>query len=144
MKFTVSVSGISHSIQRIKDFALTPYGLKGRNVNCLFHLYRNRDGITLVNLAKACEEDKAAISRNVSDLRKMGYVTATSESGKNYRAKIRLTEAGLKAAEHLDRQITSAVENGGKSMTEEEREVFYRCLVRINSDLQEYCEQIEK
>jgi hypothetical protein len=35
MKFTVSVSGISHSIQRIKDFALTPYGLKGRNVNCL-------------------------------------------------------------------------------------------------------------
>jgi hypothetical protein len=29
-------------------------------------------------------------------------------------------------------------------MTEEEREVFYRCLVRINSDLQEYCEQIEK
>ncbi len=142
--FTTSIAGIAHSIQQIKNLALEPYGLKGRIVNCLFHLYRYDDGITLLELAKLCREDKAAISRCVSDLRKMGYVTATSESGKNYRAKIRLTAEGMRAAAHLDRCITEAVESGGAAMTEEERAVFYRCLQNINRDLAGYLEKISK
>lgn len=142
--FTTSITGISHSIQQIKNIALNPYGLKGRNVNCLFHLYRYHEGITLLELAKICGQDKAAISRCVSDLRKMGYVTATSESGKNYRAQIRLTDKGIKAAAHLDSCITEAVESGGTAMTEEERETFYRCLQNIDRDLEKYLDQISK
>jgi DNA-binding MarR family transcriptional regulator len=138
MMLTTMIAGITHSIQQIKNIALKPYGLKGRNVNCLFHLYRYGEGITLLELAKICGEDKAAISRCVSDLRRMGYVTATSESGKNYRAQIRLTETGTRAAAHLDRCITEAVEAGGAELNEEERVVFYRCLQRIDRDLAGY------
>ena len=82
MMLTTRIAGITHSIQQIKNIALKPYGLKGRTVNCLFHLYRCGGGITLLELAKLCGEDKAAISRCVTDLRKMGYVTAISENGK--------------------------------------------------------------
>lgn len=144
MIFTASVTGIAYSIQQIKNIALKPYGLKGRNVNCLFHLYRYGGGITLLELAKLCGEDKAAVSRSISDLRKMNYVTATSESGKNYRAKIRLTEDGARAAAHLDRCITEAVTSGGISMNEEERENFYRCLKNIDRDLEKYMKKISK
>ena len=142
MMLTTRIAGITHSIQQIKNIALKPYGLKGRTVNCLFHLYRCGGGITLLELAKLCGEDKAAISRCVTDLRKMGYVTAISENGKNYRAQIRLTEEGGRAAAHLDRCIREAVKAGGAALEEEEREAFYQCLQCIDRDLAAYLEKI--
>ena len=120
-------------IQRIKSAEMTEFGLKGTHVACLFYLSHDPEGLTSAQLCALCAEDKASISRTVADLRAKGYL---EQSGpKNYRAPLRLTEAGLDIARQMDPLIESWVTVGGEGLTDEERETFYRSLSHIASNL---------
>ncbi|MBR5022265.1 MAG: hypothetical protein IKY18_03575, partial [Oscillospiraceae bacterium] len=69
-------------------------------------------------------------------LEKKGLVRKEAIGGNLYRAKLLLTEEGKQAAEHVQQRAAVAVELAGSGMSEEEREVFYRCLELITSNLQ--------
>ena len=72
----------------------------------------------------------------VAILEKKGLVRKEAIGGNLYRAKLLLTEEGKQAAEHVQQRAAVAVELAGSGMSEEEREVFYRCLELITSNLQ--------
>ncbi len=135
-RFDAFVSGITSCykyIQRIKSLEMTEFGLKGTHVMCLYYLRQNPAGLTASQLCGLCAEDKAAISRTVSELRSRGYITTLSE--KAYRAMLTLTNAGQEVARKFDRLIESWVSAGGDGLTDEERSDFYKSLSTIAENL---------
>ena len=135
-RFDAFVSGITACykyIQRIKSMEMTEFGLKGTHVMCLYYLRQNPAGLTASQLCGLCAEDKAAISRTVSELRSRGYITSLSE--KAYRAMLTLTAAGQEVARKFDRLIEGWVTAGGDGLTDEERSDFYKTLATIAENL---------
>ena len=135
-RFDAFVSGITACykyIQRIKSMEMTEFGLKGTHVMCLYYLRRNPAGLTAAQLCGLCAEDKAAISRTVSELRSRGYITTLSE--KAYRAMLTLTSAGQELARKFDQLIELWVTAGGDGLTDEERTDFYKALSSIAENL---------
>ena len=135
-RFDAFVSGITSCykyIQRIKSMEMTEFGLKGTHVMCLYYLRQNPAGLTASQLCGLCAEDKAAISRTVSELKSRGYITTLSE--KAYRAMLTLTAAGQEVARKFDRLIEGWVTAGGDGLTDEERSDFYKSLATIAENL---------
>lgn len=135
-RFDAFVSGITACykyIQRIKSMEMTEFGLKGTHVMCLYYLRQNPAGLTAAQLCGLCAEDKAAISRTVSDLRSRGYITSLSE--KAYRAMLTLTAAGQELARKFDHLIELWVAIGGDGLSDTERSYFYRSLSSITENL---------
>ena len=135
-RFDAFVSGITSCykyIQRIKSMEMTEFGLKGTHVMCMYYLRQNPGGLTASQLCGLCAEDKAAISRTVSELKSRGYITTLSE--KAYRAMLTLTAAGQEIARKFDQLIESWVTIGGDGLSDEERTDFYRSLSAIAENL---------
>ena len=135
-RFDAFVSGITSCykyIQRIKSMEMTEFGLKGTHVMCLYYLRQNPAVLTASQLCGLCAEDKAAISRTVSELKSRGYITTLSQ--KAYRAMLTLTAAGQEVARKFDQLIESWVTAGGDGLTEEERSDFYKSLSSIAENL---------
>ena len=126
-------------IQRIKNAEMTEFGLKGTHVACLFYLSHHPDGLTSAQLCALCAEDKATISRTVSDLRGRGYIQQGGE--KNYRAPLFLTLAGMEVARQMEPLIESWVTVGGEGLTQQQRESFYDTLALISANLKAKLEQ---
>ena len=135
-RFDAFVSGITACykyIQRIKSMEMTEFGLKGTHVMCLYYLRRNPAGLPAAQLCGLCAEDKAAISRTVSEPRRRGYITTLSE--KAYRAMLTLTAAGQELARKFDQLIEGWGTAGGDGLTDEERVDFYKSLSAIAENL---------
>ena len=144
-RFDAFVSGITSCykyIQRIKSMEMTEFGLKGNHVMCLYYLRQNPAGLTASQLCGLCAEDKAAISRTVSELRSKGYITTLSE--KAYRAMLTLTAAGQEVARKFDKLIEGWVTAGGDGLTDEERTDFYKSLATIAENLRGRIEAEQK
>lgn len=132
-EFLTGITVCYKYIQRIKNAEMTEFGLKGTHVACLFYLHHNPDGLTATQLCSLCAEDKAGISRTVSDLRERGYIE--QGGAKHYRAPLRLSEAGHAIAQQMDPLIKSWVSVGGQGMSIEQRESFYQSLSLISENL---------
>ena len=144
-RFDAFVSGITSCykyIQRIKSMEMTEFGLKGTHVMCLYYLRQNPAGLTASQLCGLCAEDKAAISRTVSELRSQGYITSLSQ--KAYRAMLTLTSAGQEIARKFDRLIEGWVRTGGDGLSDEERSDFYKALSTIADNLRSRIETESK
>ena len=116
---------------------MTEFGLKGTHVMCLFFLHHNPEGLTAAQLCQLCAEDKAAVSRTVSELQKEEYI-ASGE--KKYRALLRLTEKGEETAKRVDSLIEQWVGFGGAGLSDEDRAAFYRALELISNNLKRSAE----
>lgn len=137
-RFQDFLSGITvcyKYIQRIKNAEMTEFGLKGIHVSCMFYLHNNPEGLTSAQLCSLCCEDKATISRVVTDLRARGYIPPAE--GKNYRKPLHLTASGEEIAQQMIPVIESWVSLGGDGLTEEQREIFYQSLAHISGNLRE-------
>ena len=135
-RFDAFVSGITSCykfIQRIKSMEMTEFGLRGTHVMCLYYLHQYPTGLTASQLCGLCTEDKAAISRTVSELKNRGYVTSLSQ--KAYRAMLTLTTAGQEVARKFDQLIEGWVSTGGDGLSDEEWFDFYKTLSTITDNL---------
>lgn len=137
--FTMTITQIYRSLQRIKNREMTEVNLKGVHVMCLHTLNHNPGGMTLTALSQACEEDKAAMSRTIAELTRRGLVTTSSEA--KYRAPIVLTDTGRETAAKVDEMIDEAVDAGGSGLTDAERAEFYRMLTLISNNLIKYLKE---
>lgn len=132
-RFSLAISEISHCWRKLAAEELTKYGLKGPHATYLTAMYKYPEGITVPQLCEVCRKDKSDASRLISILEEKGLVTKQVVGGSLYRGKLRLTEEGKLAAEHVCGRASRAVEVAGKDLTEEERETFYKSLDSIIS-----------
>lgn len=134
--FVTTIARINRNLQRIKNQEMTEFQLKGIHVMCIFKLHHNPCGLTLTELAAQCCEDKAAISRTISELTGRGLITCEQE--KKYRAPLLLTGEGRKIAQQIDLMVCNAVSSVGDDLTDEERSIFYKALTNISENLEAY------
>lgn len=137
--FTGSILELNRYLQKLKEIETKPYGLRANHVMCLYYLGRNPNGLTATELTDVCREDKAAISRSLSQLMEKGLVSGNfPEHKRSYRTKLYLTEQGWEMVRNIDRRIDAALTNGSEGLTQEQRETFYAAMEIIIRNLSRY------
>ena len=134
-RFSFAISGIYRSIQKIERDEMERYGLKGGYAQYLVAMARHPQGLTSTQLCEICDLDKAAVSRSIGEMEERGLRERLAVNNA-YRAKLRLTEKGLAAADYVSRRAQQAVAVAGSGLSEEERGVLYRALESIAAHLQ--------
>ncbi len=137
MKFAASISNIHKNIQKLERMEMERFGLKGPHGQCLLAVASHPEGITASQLCQYCEKDKAAISRSLAELEKLGLV----ERGTGYRALLRLTPQGQKTAEQISITVKTAMEYASVDMEPDQRLAFYETLNQIAENLESVCEK---
>lgn len=133
--FTLALSEITSSWNKIAADELKAFGLKGGYIVYLIALYKSTEGLTSANLSEMCNRDKAEVSRAVALMEEKEIVERHNVTVNGYRAKVTLTEKGREITKALRERIKLAVEKGGEGLTEEAREGFYTSLDRISENL---------
>lgn len=140
-KFSSTISEISRYWHKLAGDEMEKFGLKGPHAVYFTTMYQYPDGITAVKLAEVSSRDKADVSRAVAQFEKLGFVEKVAINKNNYRAPLKLTEAGRKLAECINGKANAAVEMGGKGLSEENRAIFYQSLGLICSNLRTLAEE---
>lgn len=138
-RFSLAISEIDRCWHKLATDEMAKYGLNSPHAVYLNTLYEYNEGITAAKLGELCCKNKADVSRMVSILEKKGLVKKESVGGSLYRAKLLLTQEGRNAAQQVRKQAALVVELAGTGMTDQEREIFYRCLEKITGNLQTLC-----
>jgi len=134
--FTSLITNINRTIQKIKSVEMEKLGLKGKQVQIIFHLYNKIDGLSITKLSMFCDEDKAAVSRVVKELEGQGYVFVENGGKQKYRNPIKLTESGKEIGKYVVEQIEQLLEMAGEGIQENDRKILYDNLSKINLNLQ--------
>jgi len=137
--FSGAISSMYRDIQRIERTEMAKFGLKGPHAQCLLTMSHYPEGLTATQLCEACEKDKAAVSRILTELEQGGMILRTRRNGTLYRASLTLTEQGKKAAETVKERARLAVEQAGIGLDDAQREIFYRVLALIAGNLHAIC-----
>ena len=135
-RFSLAISEIDRCWHKLAAEEMAKYELNSPHAVYLTTLYDFPDGITAAKLGELCGKNKSDVSRMISIMEKKGLVRKVAVGENFYRAKLLLTDEGRQAAEHVQRRAALAVELAGSGMTEADREVFYRCLESITTNLQ--------
>ena len=136
--FTGYISAINRYIQKIERDEMEKYGLKGSYAQYLVAMDNHADGLSAAELCDICDRDKAAVSRIISEMESRGLVI---RSDSLYRAKLRLSEEGRKAAAFVRDRAKTAVEMAGKGLNDNDRQSFYAALGLISNNLQRICRE---
>ena len=139
-QLTLGVSRIYKNIQKIKKQSMESFGLKSTHVMCLHYLSLYPDGLSATELCRKCEENKAGISRILTDLEHRSLIQyLPSSGGKKYRSRAVLTEEGQAQSLLINQRILQAVEAASQGISDSQRAVFYRVLLQIGENLEEFC-----
>lgn len=140
-RFTVSILRLNKLVQRIKIYEIKKFGLKSIHVMCLYYLNCHPEGLTASELVKLTLEDKAAISRALATMREEGYAEYDSAT---HNADVHLTPKGKQLAEYIVGRAAAAVSAGSADFSAEQREFFYKSLVTISDNLEQYYNELSK
>ena len=141
--FTVLMANINRSIRKIKTEEMAEFHLKSPHVSCLYYLYK-KDTLTAKELCDICEEDKANVSRALDYLQTNGYLVRQNEENKKYKSHLALTEMGRGVAGKIADTIDRILEEAGEGISDADREIMYRSLFQISTNLQKRCNQYDK
>lgn len=137
--FTGSILELSRLVQKIKDAEMKRFGLHAGHVMCLYNLGKYPEGLTVTQLAQICREDKAAVSRSLSDLVRRQLVGGDFPAGKrSYRTRLCLTASGRELVEQINSRVDAAVIGGSSGLTQLQRENLYAALELIIQNLSRF------
>lgn len=140
--YTQASAQISKSIKKITNIEMTKFDLKNIHISCIYYLYK-RKKLTSKELIFLCNEDKAAISRGLDQLKKRGYVKSEVASKiRRYKKNFLLTEEGIEIGEKIVSKVDKIVNVAKHGVKEEELESFYRILSIISNNLQRHSDEL--
>lgn len=135
-RFSFAMLEIYHHWYTIAQKEMKPLGLSVPHALYLLAMQNFEDGITAAQLAQVCGRDKSELSRCISLFEKRGIVYREAVHNNPYRALIKLTEDGKKAASKLRARADLAVDLGGRGISQADRDTFYEVLELIAYNLQ--------
>ena len=133
-RFSYAIFEISRCWHKLAAEEMEKYDLRGPHAIYLVTIWQSREAVTAARLCELCGRDKADVSRAVSLMEQKGLLT---REGANYRAVLRLTEAGVAAAQQVSRRAAVAVEQAGRGFSAEARSTFYQVLETITGNLRD-------
>ena len=84
--FSLSILELNRYLQKIKELEMKQFGLKASHTMCLYYLGQHPEGLTATQLTELCKEDKAAVSRCLSQLSSSSASSRQITSGPTARA----------------------------------------------------------
>ncbi|MBO5797166.1 MAG: MarR family transcriptional regulator [Clostridia bacterium] len=135
-QFSTAISTIYRCVQKLEREEMVTYGYKGAFAQYLVTLNRHPEGLTLVELCDLCDKDKAAVSRMVGEMEEKDLVRRERKGDRVYKAVVKLTEEGRRAADFVATRACAAVAAVGKELSDSDRAVFYAALTAISTNLQ--------
>ena len=137
--FTGSILELNRYLQKLKDIEMKPFGLRANHVMCLYHLGKNPQGLTVTQMAEACKEDKAAVSRCMAQLVERGLVRGDfPENRRSYRTRLTLTAAGQELVQKIYQKVDAAMVGGSSGLAEAQRDNLYAAMEIIINNLSRY------
>lgn len=142
--FTGFILELNRDLQRLKELEMRPFGLRANHVMCLYYLGKHPEGLTVMELTKACREDKAAVSRSVAQLVEKALVSGSfPENKRSYRTKLSLTAAGAELVEKINERVEAIMTGGSNGLTDSQRENLYVAMEIVINNLSRYIAQRE-
>ena len=132
-QFSFSIFEIYRCWHKLAAQEMARYGLKGPHAIYLVAIQECPDGLTAAELSALCGRDKADVSRAVAALEEKKLIYRGSPN--SYRARLKLTELGVQAADQVRRRVDVAVECAGQGYDKEKRTIFYEVLAAITENL---------
>ena len=143
--FATSIAHIHRCIQKIKANEMASIGLKGTHTMCLYALGKAPEGLSASQLCQKCGEDKAAISRTITELTQLEYICPASVTGKRaYRTKLMLTQKGQEALAFVEQRVENALSGVGGTLDSQARQTLYASLQEISQNLTDYLKKMEE
>lgn len=134
-RFSYALAEISRCWRKLASEELAKYGLKSPHATYLITMYKYPNGITVPDLCEVSGKDKSDASRMIAILEKKGLARKKDVDGSLYRGLWALTDEGKTAAQQVSIRASKAVEMAGKDLNNETRNVFYKALESITSNL---------
>ncbi len=128
-QFSYIISDIYRQMIKIEHDEMVKLGYKGAYTQYLIALSQYPEGLSSTQLCEICDKNKAAISRNLTEME--GHHLITRE--KNYGALITLTEQGKELAEYVCKKAEQAVIE--VALSNEQIEDMYEILNHISKRL---------
>lgn len=137
--FSEYIVEINRCLQRIKELEMSRFGLHARHTMCLYYLGRHPEGLSPGNLTRLCCEDKAAVSRTLTQLENSELIFRDMPKDKRaYRTVYKLTGKGEHLFQNLNDRVQAALAGCCIEMDEAKREEFYGSLKQILENLRAY------
>ncbi len=137
--FTNHINSINRNIRRIKNIEMMEYDLKSPHVSCVYYLYKNKS-LSIKELTKLCDIDKAAISRTLDFLLNNDFIKIDDSENKSYKNDLFLTNKGVEVGKYISDKIDNILNIASKGLTEKEREILYKALDLIDNNLKNIVE----
>lgn len=134
-RFSFAIFEISRCWRKLATEELAKYGLKSPHATYLTTMYKYPDGIAVPKFCEVSGKDKSDASRMIAILEEKGLACKKDVGGSFYRGLWVLTDEGKVAAKQVSLRASKAVELAGKDLTDETRDVFYKALESITSNL---------
>jgi DNA-binding MarR family transcriptional regulator len=143
--FAAYIAQANKYILKIKSQGMERFGLKAAHLMCVYYLGKHEEGLTAGELAEYCMEDKAAISKSLSELKSKEFVMTDNEDGKKvYRSKYFLSPKGKSAFCEIKDTILHITELVAEGLSMEEGAILYRSLERVVNNLKDYYSEMDK
>lgn len=139
--FSYAINGIYRYVLKIEREEMEKYGYRGSYALYLAIMSHFPEGITATRLGELSDRDKAGISRTLAEMEARGLVERQTNKNNFYRAKLVLTDKGREVADFVREKAISAVSEAGGGISDEERRVFYDCLLTIATNLKKISDQ---
>lgn len=143
--FTTMVVTLNRYLQKIKDIEMKKFGLRANHTMCLYYLGQHDEGLTATELTNLCREDKAAISRTVSQLMEKELIFCDiPENKRSYRTRLFLTPKGRELNHMINDRIAEILTNAGSGLSDSDRQTFYESMKTITDNLEMYFSEEDK
>lgn len=124
--FSLGLHELYRSIHKNESAVMNEYGLRGAYVKYLVAMLQCPDGLTISQLCEVCDQDKAAVSRAVSELVGREFIWRDNPKGNHYRAKLKLTERGTELARSVCASGEIVFEEAVSVLTDEQKDALYK------------------
>ncbi len=135
--FTINLSNIERSLQKMKSMKMAQYGLRATHLMCMVQIENSKEGLTPTEIARQCYIDKAFVSRITNDLTELSFIKINDKfnDGRKYKQKYILTEKGYGVMEEIKEIIDKVIINIRETVSDDELKCFYKVLDVINSNI---------
>ena len=115
---------------------MSEYGLRSVHMGCLLRIKHSERGMTITELSKVSNTDKALISRVIKELTLDGFVaTKTAGEDKSYRKKYYLTEKSENIVSDIDEDIGRYMARARVGIPESDMIKFYEVLSHLSNNI---------
>lgn len=132
-KLSLGVHELYLSMHKCEAKQMQKYGLRDAYVKYLVAILHTPEGLTISQLCEICDQDKAAVSRAVSEL--VGREFIRRDGVNHYRAKIKLTERGLELIKEVCNSSKQAFDEAMGDMSQDKLDTLYEAMIAASSNI---------